>query len=153
MTVIMLAVGFCVAHARCARLVPYVIGPAIALVIAFLRPRSGGSINPARQFGPAAFAGQTVDLWICLVAPILGVALGAWPHHLLSRRQLTPEVRVRASGESPDGRVAAVGVSRRSVGRTPAPTGVPAGAGLTGQDHRRSHRRGRCERAVACRAW
>ncbi|MEU1630300.1 aquaporin [Streptomyces sp. NPDC020096] len=125
MTAIMLAVRFCMAHARCARLVPYVIGPAVALVIAFLGPRSGGSINPACQFGPAAFAGQTTDLWIYLVAPILGAALGAWLHHLLSRRQLTREVRVRASGESPDGRVGAVGVSRRSVVRTPAPTGVP----------------------------
>jgi glycerol uptake facilitator-like aquaporin len=57
MTVIMFAVGFCMAHARCARLVPYVIGLSVALVIAFLRPRSEGSINPARQFGPAAFAG------------------------------------------------------------------------------------------------
>jgi glycerol uptake facilitator protein/aquaporin Z len=124
MTVIMLAVSFCMAHARYARLVPYVIGLSVALVIAFPRPRSGGSINPARQF--AAFAGQTTDLRICLVAPILGVALGAWLHHLLSSRRLTREVRVRASGESPDGRVAAVGVSRRPVGRTPAPTGVPS---------------------------
>ncbi|MGW0632631.1 aquaporin [Streptomyces sp. NPDC002758] len=125
MTVIMLVVGFCMAHARYARLVPYVIELAVALVIAFLGPRSGGSIKPARQFGPAAFAGQTTDLWIYLVAPILGAALGAWLHHLLSRRRLTREVRVRASGESPDGRVAAVGVSRRPVGRTPAPTRVP----------------------------
>lgn len=85
-------------------------------------------MNPARRFGPAAFAGQTTDLRIYLAAPILGAALGAWLHHLLSRRQLTREVRVRASGESPDGRVgrvAAVGVSRRPAGRTPAPTGVP----------------------------
>ncbi|MFF3148548.1 aquaporin [Streptomyces sp. NPDC057927] len=88
-------------------------------------PLSGGSINPARQFGPAAFAGQTTDLRIYLVAPIQGAALGAWLHHLLNRRQLTREVRLRASGESPDGRVAAVGVSRRPVGRTPAPTGAP----------------------------
>ncbi|WP_353963043.1 aquaporin [Streptomyces sp. NBC_00365] len=85
----------------------------------------GGSINPARQFGPAAFAGQTTNLRICLVVPILGVALRAWLHHLLSGHRLMREVRVRASGESPASRVAAVGVSRRSVGRTPAPTGVP----------------------------
>ncbi|MGW9026463.1 aquaporin, partial [Streptomyces sp. NPDC055722] len=101
MTVIMLAVGFCMAHARYARLVPHVIGLSVALVIAFLGSRSGGSINPARQFAPAAFAGQTTDLWIYLVAPILGAALGAWLHHLLSRRRLTCEARVRASRASP----------------------------------------------------
>ncbi|MER5918330.1 aquaporin [Streptomyces sp. NPDC001982] len=125
MTVIMLAVSFCMAHARYARLVRYVIGLSVALVIAFLRPRSGGSINAARQFSPAAFVGQTTNLRICLVAPILGVALGAWLHHLLSSRRLTREVRVRASGASPDGSVADVGVSRRPAGRTPAPTEVP----------------------------
>ncbi|WP_247204697.1 aquaporin [Streptomyces sp. AgN23] len=38
--------------------------------IALLGPLSGGSINPARQFGPAALSGQTSDLWICLIAPI-----------------------------------------------------------------------------------
>ncbi|MFE3214681.1 aquaporin [Streptomyces antimycoticus] len=37
---------------------------------ALLGPLSGGSINPARQFGPAALSGQTSDLWICLIAPI-----------------------------------------------------------------------------------
>ncbi|MFJ8364319.1 aquaporin [Streptomyces sp. NPDC093984] len=72
MTVIMLAAGFYMAHARCVRLVPYVIGLPVALVIAFLGARSGGSINPARQFGPAAFAGQATDLQICLAAPFLG---------------------------------------------------------------------------------
>ncbi|MGW2939797.1 aquaporin [Streptomyces sp. NPDC001156] len=126
MTVIVLAVSFCMAQARYARLVPYVIGLSVALVIAFLRARSGGSINAARQFGPAPFAGQqTTDLRICLVAPILGAALGACLHHVLSRCRLTGEVRVRASGASPDGGVADVGVSRWSVGRPPVPTGVP----------------------------
>jgi glycerol uptake facilitator protein/aquaporin Z len=125
MTIIMLPAGFCMAHGRCVRLVPYVIGPAVALVIAFLGPRPAGARSTPPAGGPAAFAGQTTDLRIYLVAPIQGAALGAWLHHLLSRRQLTREVRLRASGESPDGRVAAVGVSRRPVGRTPAPTGAP----------------------------
>jgi glycerol uptake facilitator protein/aquaporin Z len=84
MAAIILAVGF-VARPRSARLLPYLIGVSVALVIAFLGPRSGGSINPARQFGPAALAGQTTDLWIYLLAPILGAVLGALLHHLLSR--------------------------------------------------------------------
>ena len=43
-------------------------------------------VNPARQIGPAAFAGQTTDLWIYLTAPIVGAVLGAGVHHLLYRR-------------------------------------------------------------------
>ncbi|MFD7439253.1 MIP/aquaporin family protein [Streptomyces sp. NPDC059861] len=63
MTIIMVAVGLTKVHARSARFVPYVIGPAVALVIAVLGPRSGGSANPARQFGPAHGAGHgPVDL-------------------------------------------------------------------------------------------
>ncbi|MGV9248940.1 aquaporin [Streptomyces sp. NPDC003710] len=113
-------------HGSCPLCAPgsVVIGLSVALVIAFPRPCSGGLINPARQFGPAAFAGQTTDLRICLVAPILGAALGARLHHLLSSRRVTREVRVRTSGESPDGRVAAVGVSRWPIGCTQAPTGI-----------------------------
>ncbi|WP_063756431.1 MIP/aquaporin family protein [Streptomyces sp. NRRL S-1824] len=125
MTIIIVAVGFTMAHARYARLVPYVIGLSVALVIAVLGPRSGGSINPARQFGPAALAGQSTDLWIYLVAPVLGAVLGAWLHHLLSRRRpLTHKVRVPASKKSPPEGNAAAGVSRRSSIRTPAATGV-----------------------------
>ncbi|MFD8222213.1 aquaporin [Streptomyces sp. NPDC059697] len=132
---------------------PYVIGPAVALVIAFLGPRpAGGSINPARQFGPAAFAGQTTDLRIHLVARILGAALGAWLHHLLSRRQLTREVRLSKRGVT--GRPCCCR-RRQPTARWPhpGPDRRPAGAGLTGRHHRRSHRRGQCEWAVACRAW
>ncbi|MFE4925143.1 MIP/aquaporin family protein [Streptomyces sp. NPDC056661] len=126
MTLIIVAVGFTMAHARYARLVPYVIGLSVALVIATLGPRSGGSINPARQFGPAALAGQGTDLWIYLVAPVLGAVLGAWLHHLLSRRRpLTHKVRVPASKQSPPEGSAAADVSRRSSIRTPAPTGSP----------------------------
>jgi glycerol uptake facilitator protein/aquaporin Z len=94
---IILAVGF-VAHPRSARLLPYLIGLSVALVIAFLGPRSGGSINPARQFGPAVLAGQTTDLWIYLLAPILGAAVGALLHHVLSRRRTRPS-RTRVTTE------------------------------------------------------
>ncbi|MET8438028.1 aquaporin [Streptomyces sp900116325] len=101
MTIIIVAVGFTMAHARHARLVPYVIGLSVALVIAVLGPRSGGSINPARQFGPAALAGQSTDLWIYLVAPVLGAVLGAWLYHLLIRRRpLTRTLREVAPGHA-----------------------------------------------------
>ena len=84
-----LIVGFLLTHPGCARLLPYGIGLSVALVIAFLGPRSGGSINPARQFGPAALAGQTTDLLIYLVAPIVGALLGVSIHDRLVRRPST----------------------------------------------------------------
>jgi glycerol uptake facilitator-like aquaporin len=83
MIALILLVGLFLAHPGRARLLPYAIGLSVGLVIAFLGGRSGGSINPARQFGPAALAGQTTDLLIYLVAPILGAVLGASVHHLL----------------------------------------------------------------------
>jgi glycerol uptake facilitator-like aquaporin len=91
MFALILIVGFILAHPSHARLMPYAIGLSVGLVIAVLGPLSGGSINPARQFGPAAFSGQTTDLWIYLLAPILGAVLGAWVHHLLIRA--VPHVR------------------------------------------------------------
>jgi glycerol uptake facilitator-like aquaporin len=86
MFVLIVVAGFLMAHPRRIRLLPYAIGLAVGSVIALLGARSGGSINPARQFGPAAFSGQTTDLWIYLTAPVLGAVLGAAVHHLLKTR-------------------------------------------------------------------
>jgi glycerol uptake facilitator-like aquaporin len=105
MIVLILVVGLFLAHPGYARLLPYAIGLSVGLVIALLGPRSGGSINPARQFGPAALSGQTTDLWIYLLAPILGAVLGAAVHHLLvqrfrTRRAPTP-VRLKVMEDKP----------------------------------------------------
>ncbi|WP_213433277.1 aquaporin, partial [Lactococcus formosensis] len=39
----------------------------------------GGSLNPARSFGPAVFAGGTAlsHYWIYLLAPLVGAAIAA----------------------------------------------------------------------------
>ncbi|MGW0696819.1 MIP/aquaporin family protein [Streptomyces sp. NPDC002738] len=146
MTIIIVAVGFTMAHARFARLVPYVIGLSVALVIAVLGPRSGGSINPARQFGPAALAGQGTDLWIYLVAPVLGAALGTWLHHLLSRRRPPAHtVRVPASEQSPPEGDAALDVSRRASRQAVLPRRRPRARGW-------SRSRARCHCRAACRS-
>src|SRR6185312_952391 len=86
MAVLILIVGFVMSRTGSARLVPYAIGLSVGLVIAFLGPRSGGSINPARQLGPAVLSGQTTDLWIYLIAPVLGALAGAGTYRLLIHR-------------------------------------------------------------------
>ncbi|MFI7288058.1 MIP/aquaporin family protein [Streptomyces anulatus] len=56
---------------------PYAVGVTTAVVIAVLGPLSGGSVNPARQFGPALLAGDVDRLWVYLLGPVLGAVLGA----------------------------------------------------------------------------
>lgn len=84
-------VGGFLAHPKHSRLLPFAIGALLALSIAFLGPYSGGSLNPARQFGPALLALDTHYLWIYLVSPIIGAVLAAAMHHLLIRRFETHE--------------------------------------------------------------
>ena len=52
------------------------IGSVIALEAMFAGPACGASMNPARSLAPAIVSGQTSALWIYLVAPVLGAALG-----------------------------------------------------------------------------
>jgi aquaporin NIP len=48
------------------------VGSVIALEALFAGPISGASMNPARSLGPALVSHQLADLWIYLVAPVVG---------------------------------------------------------------------------------
>lgn len=49
-------------------------------------PLTGTSVNPARSFGPALFAGAEAisQLWLFIVSPFIGAALSAGVWNVLA---------------------------------------------------------------------
>ncbi len=62
-----------------------VIGGTVTLDILIGGPISGGSMNPARSFGPALLAWSWTAHWIYWVGPLLGAAVGASAYRLLEK--------------------------------------------------------------------
>ena len=87
MGVIVFLVGLCLAVPRMAPLVPWVVGVLIGMAIALLGTSTGGSVNPARQFGPAVMSGQSHFLWVYLLAPMLGAVIAAWLRQTIQHRR------------------------------------------------------------------
>ena len=102
MGVIVFAVGYFLSIPRLAPLVPWLVGILIGLGIALLGTQTGGSLNPARQFGPAVISGHTAKLWVFLVAPMVGAELAARLLHTFQRRRQV--LTHRLCGTQPDGR-------------------------------------------------
>ena len=102
MAVIVLIVGMCLAEDRLAPFVPWVVGILIGMAIAVLGTSTGGSVNPARQFGPAIISGQTQFLSVYLLAPILGAVIAAWLRQTIQHRRAV--LTHRLCGTQADGR-------------------------------------------------
>lgn len=102
MGVIVFAVGYCLSIPRLAPLVPWVVGGLIGLGIALLGTSTGGSLNPARQFGPAVVSGHTAELWVFLTAPMVGAELAARVLRAFQKRRQV--LTHRLCGTHPDGR-------------------------------------------------
>ncbi|MEU5421373.1 MIP family channel protein [Streptomyces sp. NPDC001407] len=65
------------------------IGLALAVIHLIGIPLTGTSVNPARSLGPALFAGGGAlsQLWLFIVAPLIGGALAALAHQVTHPRQ------------------------------------------------------------------
>lgn len=69
----------------------FLIGLAVVTAILVIGPFTGGSINPARSFGPylvnQVFGGATpwADFWVYLVGPVVGGVVAAVCYELLAR--------------------------------------------------------------------
>jgi aquaporin NIP len=59
------------------------IGGTVGLDALFGGPITGASMNPARSLGPGLVSGELHDLWIYVVAPIGGAAIGALAYQLV----------------------------------------------------------------------
>ncbi len=62
------------------QMAPVAIGLTLAFLIIVALNLTGGSLNPARSFGPAIFAGGTAlsHYWVYLIAPVVGAAIAAF---------------------------------------------------------------------------
>ncbi len=63
------------------------IGLTLGFNVIFGGSISGGSLNPARSFGPALITGNLAYNWIYWIAPIIGSLFAAGIHRLLHVEQ------------------------------------------------------------------
>lgn len=79
---------------------PVAIGLGLTLIHLVSIPVTNTSVNPARSLGPALFAGGAAlqQLWLFIVAPILGATIGALVSYTLFRPEQEP-VRVALAKE------------------------------------------------------
>jgi MIP family channel proteins len=66
------------------------IGGTVGLDAMFGGPISGASMNPARSLGPALVSGDLHALWLYIVAPLVGAALGALAYQFVRGEQARP---------------------------------------------------------------
>lgn len=78
------------AKAEYSRIAGLVIGVSLMAIVLTGLPFTGTSVNPARSLGPALLAGGEAlsQVWLFIVAPLVGGALAACVHHFLVRPAL-----------------------------------------------------------------
>jgi aquaporin NIP len=65
------------------------VGGTVGLDAMFGGPVTGASMNPARSLGPALVSGDLHALWLYLVAPLVGAAIGGVAYQFVRREAVT----------------------------------------------------------------
>jgi MIP family channel proteins len=65
------------------------IGGTVGLDAMFGGPVTGASMNPARSLGPALVSGDLHALWLYIVAPLVGAAIGGVAYQFVRREPVT----------------------------------------------------------------
>lgn len=78
------------------------VGATVALCNLFGKPITGASMNPARSFGPALVSGHLENLWLYILAPIVGALLAVVVTRLI-HGAFKPEEKEAAQGEKSPG--------------------------------------------------
>ncbi|MET8331094.1 aquaporin [Streptomyces sp. NPDC005181] len=99
--VIVLLVGLFLSVHQLTRFIPYLVGVLVCLCIVLLGTSTGGSLNPARQFGPALAAGQFGFLWVYLLAPMAGAVLAPVVRDLLPGHRRVPAHQLHGADGPP----------------------------------------------------
>jgi aquaporin NIP len=68
------------------------VGGTVGLDAMFGGPISGASMNPARSIGPAVVSGDLHAVWLYILAPAIGAALGALTYQLVRAEPQTASV-------------------------------------------------------------
>ena len=63
-----------------------VIGLTLGILLTLGFYITGGSLNPARSFGPALLSGNTANLWIFLICPTLGGLCAGVIHRMICQK-------------------------------------------------------------------
>jgi len=93
------------------------IGLVLTLIHLVGIPVTNLSVNPARSLGPAVFVGDwaLAQLWLFIVAPLIGAALGSGVHTFLFSGAAPVEPEQSAVAAEPAGGAAARSAARRSA--------------------------------------
>jgi aquaporin Z len=74
------------------------VGGYIALAGLWAAPISGGSMNPARSFGPALVSGDWTAYWVYVAGPLIGAVIAVGCAAILRGWDGDPAARTAASG-------------------------------------------------------
>jgi aquaporin NIP len=74
------------------------IGGTVGLDAMFGGPISGASMNPARSVGPALVSGDLHALWLYILAPLTGAALGALTYQFVRSETPRPAAAEQEAG-------------------------------------------------------